>query len=83
MAPLDVNLIADWFLNRVDKKALRCDHAPKITEAPLFRASLAFGARAHLCLTRKFKHGPTGQSCSIYDRFKGQGWGSLDFVDFD
>jgi uncharacterized phage-associated protein len=82
MATLDVNNVADWFLNRVDRDAGEAITHLKLQKLLYFAQAWHLANKGEPLFDAKFQawaHGPVTRS--IYDRFKGQGWDALDAVD--
>lgn len=82
MAPVDINQVADWFINRVDR-----DAGDSITHLKLQKL-LYFAQAWHLANKglplfetdfQAWAHGPVARP--IYDRFKGNSWDALEEVD--
>lgn len=82
MAKADINDVADWLINRVDR-----DAGDTITHLKLQKL-LYFAQAWHLANKGKplfegdfqaWAHGPVVRK--IYDRFKGNRWAALDVVD--
>ena len=82
MAPINVNLIADWFLNRVDRESGDAITHLKLQKLLYFAQAWHLANKGSPLFDDEFQawaHGPVVRS--IYDRFKGQSWGGLDCVE--
>lgn len=79
MATLDVNKVADWFLCRVDRDAGEAITHLKLQKLLYFAQAWHLANKGERLFDADFQawaHGPVTRS--IYDRFTGQGWSSLD-----
>lgn len=79
MATADVNKIADWFINRVDREAGDTITHLKLQKLLYFAQAWHLANKGEPLFDADFQawaHGPVARP--IYDRFKGQGWEALD-----
>lgn len=78
----DVNHIADWFINRIDREAGEAITHLKLQKLLYFAQAWYLANKGEALFDAEFQawaHGPVTRP--IYDRFKGQSWEPLTPVD--
>jgi uncharacterized phage-associated protein len=79
MTAPSVNMVADWFLSRVDREAGDAITHLKLQKLLYFAQAWYLANKGKPLFAAKFQawaHGPVVRE--IYDRFKGQGWAGLE-----
>ncbi|HEY0033778.1 MAG TPA: type II toxin-antitoxin system antitoxin SocA domain-containing protein [Devosia sp.] len=77
-----VDKIADWFINRVDRDSGEAITHLKLQKLLYFAQAWHLANKGEPLFDAEFQawaHGPVTRP--IYDRFKGQGWDALEAVD--
>ena len=82
MATVQINQVADWFLNRVDRESGEAITHLKLQKLLYFAQAWHLANKGEPLFDTEFQawtHGPVARL--IYDRFNGQKWGALEAPD--